>query len=79
MSGRLRGIASANAQIVADGEYTTDDGSVVVVGPALESAISGTVSHPPDGPIEVPAARRRTAFEVTGESLGVRGVPQRPR
>jgi hypothetical protein len=47
----LRGIASANAQIVADGEYTTDDGSVVVVGPALESAISGTVSHPPDGPV----------------------------
>jgi uncharacterized protein (TIGR02452 family) len=67
VSRRLRGIASANAQIVADGEYTTDDGGVVVVGPALESAISGTVSHPPDGPVEVPAARHRTAFEVTGE------------
>ena len=67
MSGRLRGIASANAQIAADGGYTTGDGVVVDLQPALESAIAGTVSHPPDGPIAVPEARRRTAFEVTDE------------
>ena len=67
MSGRLRGIASANAQITADGGYTTGDGVVVDLQSALESAIAGTVSHPPDGPIAVPEARHRTAFEVTDE------------
>ncbi|MGI5170965.1 TIGR02452 family protein [Spirillospora sp. CA-253888] len=69
MSKRLRGIAAANEQIVADGEYTTDDGATVVVGPALEAAISGTVSHPPSGLIDVPPAAtgHRTSFEVTAE------------
>ena len=69
MSKRLRGIADANAQIIAKGEYTTDDGAIVVVGPALEAAISGTVSHPPDGLIDVPrtATGHRTSFEVTAE------------
>ncbi|MEO3756341.1 TIGR02452 family protein [Streptomyces sp. B6B3] len=69
MSRRLRGIAAANAQIVADGQYTTDDGAVVVVGPALETAISSTVSYSPDGPIDVPdrATSHQTSFEVTAE------------
>ncbi|WP_067474532.1 TIGR02452 family protein [Actinomadura hibisca] len=69
MSGRLRQVATANAQIVADGEYTTDDGAKVVVGPALEAAISNTVSHPPYGPIDVPRAAivDRKPFEVTDE------------
>ncbi|GAA3114020.1 TIGR02452 family protein [Streptosporangium carneum] len=65
----MRGFAAVNAQIIADGEYTTDDGAVVVVGPALKAAISGTVSHPPDGPLDAPAATgHRTSFEVTAES-----------
>lgn len=65
----MRGIAAVNAQIVADGEYTTDDGAVVVVGPALRAAVSGTASHPPDGLIDVPhtATGHRTSFEVTAE------------
>jgi uncharacterized protein (TIGR02452 family) len=68
VSSRLRGVADANAQIVADGRYTTDDGTVVDVGPALEAAIAGTVSHPPDTPIDVPApVNRQTFFEVTAE------------
>ncbi len=54
MSGRLRTIAAANEQIATDGEYTTDDGVTVVIGPALEAAMAGTVSHPPDGPLDVP-------------------------
>jgi uncharacterized protein (TIGR02452 family) len=67
MSSRLRGIADANARIVAAGEYTTDDGTVVVVKPALDAAVAGTVSHPPDGSIEHAAAGHRTSFEVTAE------------
>ncbi|MEU7861042.1 TIGR02452 family protein [Nonomuraea sp. NPDC049141] len=69
MSRRLRGIAAVNAQIITDGEYTTDDGTIVVVGPALEAAVSGTVSHPPDGLVDVPptAIGHRTSFEVTAE------------
>jgi uncharacterized protein (TIGR02452 family) len=69
VSKRLRGVAAANAQIVATGEYTTDDGATVVVGPALEAAISGTVSYPPDGLIDVPRAEtgHQTSFEVTAE------------
>jgi uncharacterized protein (TIGR02452 family) len=65
----LRGIAAINERIVADGEYTADDGTTVVVGPAVRAAVSGTVSHPPDGPIEVPptASGHRTSFEVTAE------------
>jgi hypothetical protein len=66
----LRGIAAVNAQIVAEGRYTTDDGTVVVVGSALEAAVSGTVSHPPDGLVKPPhtATSRGTLFEVTVES-----------
>jgi uncharacterized protein (TIGR02452 family) len=66
----LRGIAAVNAQIIAEGGYTTDDGTIVVVGPALDAAVSGTVSHPPDGLIDVPhtATGHRTLFEVTAES-----------
>ncbi|MEV5711904.1 TIGR02452 family protein [Actinoallomurus sp. NPDC052274] len=69
MSARLRRYASDNARIVDDGEYATADGAVVVIAPALEAAMAGTVSHPPDGPIPPPAAgpRRRTRFEVTAE------------
>ncbi|MFC9970893.1 TIGR02452 family protein [Spirillospora sp. NPDC127200] len=65
----MRGIAAANEQIVADGEYTTDDGARVVVAPALEAAVSGTVSHPPSGLIDVPrtVAGQQTSFEVTAE------------
>jgi uncharacterized protein (TIGR02452 family) len=70
VSRRSRGIAAAaNAQIVADGKYTTDGGATVVVGPALEAAISGTLSHPPYGLIDVPpmATDHQTSFEVTAE------------
>jgi uncharacterized protein (TIGR02452 family) len=63
----LRGIADVNARIVADGEYRADDGTTVVIGPALDAAVAGTVGHPPDGPIEYEPAARRTAFEVTDE------------
>jgi uncharacterized protein (TIGR02452 family) len=63
----LRGIADVNARIVADGEYTADDGTTVVIGPALDVAVTGTVSHPPDGSIEHAATGHRTSFEVTGE------------
>jgi uncharacterized protein (TIGR02452 family) len=67
MSSRLRDIADVNARIVAAGEYTADDGSLVVVGPAVDAAVAGTVSHPPDGPVEYTAAGHRTRFEVTAE------------
>ncbi|MCO5984831.1 TIGR02452 family protein [Actinoallomurus spadix] len=69
MSARLRRYADDNARIVADGAYTTADGTVVVIGPALEAAMAGTVGHPPDGPIPPPAAGagHRTRFEVTAE------------
>ncbi|MEV0381142.1 TIGR02452 family protein [Nonomuraea sp. NPDC050643] len=69
MSTRLRRFAAVNAQIVADGAYTADDGTRVAVGPALAAAISGTRSHPPGEPIDVPvtATGRRTVFEVTAE------------
>jgi uncharacterized protein (TIGR02452 family) len=67
VSSRLRGIAAANAQIVKVGRYTAADGTTVVVGPAVEAAVAGTVSHPPDGRIEYPAAGHRTSFEVTAE------------
>ncbi|MBO2451360.1 TIGR02452 family protein [Actinomadura barringtoniae] len=63
-------MAADNARIIADGEYTTDDGGKAVVGPALRAAISGTVSHPPEGPAFTPnaaAADRRTSYEVTAE------------
>jgi len=63
----LRGIADVNARIVADGEYTAEDGTAVVIRPALDAAIAGTVSHPPDGPLGHPAGTARTAFEVTAE------------
>lgn len=66
MSKGLREIAVANARIVAEGEYMVGD-SRVVVGPALEAAVSGTVSHPPDGPIDAPRTGHRTSFEVTAE------------
>jgi len=61
VSTRLRGIAAVNAQIIDAGAYTTDEGVTVTVGPALEAAISGTVSHPPDGTIDVPPGAARTA------------------
>lgn len=66
----MRGIAAANTRIVADGEYTTADGAVVTVGPALEAATSGTVSYPPDEPIDVPrtAADHQASFAVTAET-----------
>jgi len=66
---RLRGIAADNARIIADGEYTTDDGTKAVVGPALQAAISGTVSHPPEGPGFNPRSETGdgTSYEVTGE------------
>ncbi|MYS84937.1 TIGR02452 family protein [Embleya scabrispora] len=69
MSSTLREIAEANARIVAAGAYATPEGTVVVA-PALRSAISGTVSHPPDEPGE---PRRTdpgptTSFEVTVEN-----------
>ncbi|MEV5752349.1 TIGR02452 family protein [Actinoallomurus sp. NPDC052308] len=69
MSTRLRRYAADNARIVDDGEYTTADGAVVVIAPALEAAMAGTVSHPPDGPIPPPPAgpEHRTRFEVTAE------------
>jgi uncharacterized protein (TIGR02452 family) len=69
VSSRLRGVAAANAQIVAEGGYMREDGTLVVVGPAVEAAACGTVSHPPDGPIDVSGAMtgHRTSFEVTGE------------
>jgi uncharacterized protein (TIGR02452 family) len=59
-----------NAQIIAEGRYTTEDGVLVDVRAALESAIAGTVSHPADGLIDlshVPAGHR-TSFEVTAET-----------
>ncbi|MDN3356976.1 TIGR02452 family protein [Actinomadura sp. DC4] len=67
MSSRLRGIADANAKIVADGEYTTDDGTTVVVRPAVDAAVSGTVSHTPDETLSPPSGTTRTSFEVTAE------------
>lgn len=68
MSSRLRGIAAANARIVDEGGYTADDGTAVTVGPALAAAVDGTVSHSPDGAIDVPRPARRTSFEVTAEN-----------
>jgi uncharacterized protein (TIGR02452 family) len=68
VSTRLRGVAAANAQIIDAGAYTTDEGVTVVVGPALEAAAAGTVSHPPDGAIDVPAGAARTLVEVTAEN-----------
>ncbi|MET7336717.1 TIGR02452 family protein [Nonomuraea sp. NPDC005650] len=68
MGNRLSGIAAVNGRIAADGRYTAADGTLVTVGAALEAAIAGTVSHPPDEPIAVPAAAgHRTSFEVTAE------------
>ncbi|MEU7829905.1 MULTISPECIES: TIGR02452 family protein [unclassified Nonomuraea] len=68
MSRRLRGIANDNAQIVAEGGYVAHDGTSVTIGPVLAAAISGTVDHAPDEPIDLPApAGRHTVFEVTGE------------
>ncbi|MGP3964000.1 TIGR02452 family protein [Nonomuraea sp. 3N208] len=69
MSRRLRGIAAANEQIVADGRYTADDGTLVSVGPALEAAVAGTVSHPADMSVAVPPAvpGQVTSFEVSAE------------
>jgi uncharacterized protein (TIGR02452 family) len=68
VSTRLRRYAADNARIVADGRYTTADGTVVVVGPALQAAMAGTVGHPPDAPIPPPTgAGHRTRFEVTAE------------
>ncbi|MEV0830210.1 TIGR02452 family protein [Nonomuraea rubra] len=72
MSGRLRRFAAANERIAADGHYQAADGTTVEVGPALRDAVTGTVSHPPDGPLAWKGAGTyATAFEVTGEgSLG---------
>ncbi|NRQ39131.1 TIGR02452 family protein [Nonomuraea sp. NN258] len=70
MSTRLRGIATANERIADEGGYTAADGTAVVVGPALDAAISGTVSHGPDERIAPPppGPGHRTAFEVTAET-----------
>ncbi|AQZ61358.1 unnamed protein product [[Actinomadura] parvosata subsp. kistnae] len=72
MSGRLRQVAADNERIAAEGRYQAADGTIVEVGPALRAAMAGTVSHPPDGPLErAGAGTYRTVFEVTGEgSLG---------
>jgi uncharacterized protein (TIGR02452 family) len=67
MSRRLHGIAAANEQIVSDGRYTADDGTLVTVSPALQAAMAGTVSYPPDTPIATPQRRYGTSFEVTAE------------
>ncbi|WP_460346910.1 TIGR02452 family protein [Actinoallomurus acanthiterrae] len=69
MSSRLRRYAADNAQIAADGRYTMPDGTVVVVGPALEAATAGTVSHPADERIAPPPPQGgdRTRVEVTAE------------
>ncbi|GAA3694443.1 TIGR02452 family protein [Nonomuraea antimicrobica] len=69
MKEKLRAIAAANEEIVAAGEYATGDGVVVRVGPALEAALAGTVSYPPDATVKPPRPRAgaRTSFEVTGE------------
>ncbi|MFB9838719.1 TIGR02452 family protein [Actinoallomurus acaciae] len=71
MSSRLREVAAVNARIVADGAYTAGDGTRVVVRSALDAAVGGTVSHPPEGALTAPADGHRPAFEVTAEdSLG---------
>ncbi|MET7301496.1 TIGR02452 family protein [Embleya sp. NPDC005575] len=69
MSNTLREVAEANARIVASGAYSTPEGTVVVA-PALRAAISGTVSHPPDEPLEAcpTGAGHSTSFEVTVEN-----------
>ncbi|GAA0408496.1 TIGR02452 family protein [Acrocarpospora corrugata] len=66
----MRGIAAVNAQIVAEGEYRTDDGVLVVVGSAVEAAVAGTVSYSPDGFLDAPrpTVGLRTSFQVTGEN-----------
>lgn len=68
MSGRLREVAESNARIAAAGSYATGDGAQVQIGAALEAAVAGTVSYPPEATI--PPGRKgdyRTSFEVTGE------------
>jgi uncharacterized protein (TIGR02452 family) len=67
VSSRLHRIAAGNEQIIADGRYTADDGTLVTVGPALAAAIAGTVSHPPDTPIATPRGQHQTSYEVTAE------------
>jgi hypothetical protein len=67
VSTRLRNFAQANAEIVAKGAYTTDDGVEVVVRAALDAAIAGTVSHQPGEHLEPPRPGARTTFEVTPE------------
>jgi uncharacterized protein (TIGR02452 family) len=63
----LRAVADANARIVDDGWYAAEDGTRVVVRGLVDSAIAGTVSHPPYGGLGAPAGGRRTEFEVTAE------------
>ncbi|MGC0418198.1 uncharacterized protein (TIGR02452 family) [Embleya sp. AB8] len=65
----MQEIAAVNERIVATGEYSTPYGTVSVA-PALRAAISRTVGHPPELPVEPVGvgAEYRTVFEVTGES-----------
>jgi uncharacterized protein (TIGR02452 family) len=67
MSSRLRAVAAANARIVADGAYTAEDGTRVLVRSALGAAIDTTVSHPPEGALAPPTGGHHTVFEVTAE------------
>lgn len=71
--GILRSVAAAQgAEAVAiaeAGRYTAPSGRVVELREALAAAIAGTLSVPPDQPIEPPpAAPHRTRFEVRNES-----------
>ncbi|MEV0182357.1 TIGR02452 family protein [Streptomyces sp. NPDC050625] len=68
MSARLRGIATENERIVAQGAYRAPGGHEVSLAAGIEAARAGTRMHGPDPVPFPPAAAAATVLEVTGES-----------
>ncbi|MFJ4923342.1 TIGR02452 family protein [Streptomyces sp. NPDC088725] len=68
MSARLRGIAKETEDVVRAGKYLVGGGREVVIGPAVEAALSGTRMYGPEAVAVTPDGDRATAVEVTGES-----------
>ncbi|MGI5185780.1 TIGR02452 family protein [Dactylosporangium sp. CA-152071] len=69
MSGRLREIARQTVAIAEAGEYRTEAGGVVDIGPAVRAAVAGTRLHLPDETLPPPqGGPTKASIAVTGES-----------
>jgi uncharacterized protein (TIGR02452 family) len=73
-------IARETLVMVEEGRYTSPAGRVVSIAAAVEKAVRGTVSHPPDAPLRAPRTGvHETRFTVTrSTTLAVARRLERP-